>query len=77
MLLYTMVSLKDDLTAKPFFRVAASVADAAVVHPNGIKTPLANSLSTFCIQGNSVFNNSPKSLPKNPPDCPFFMQLSF
>ena len=30
---------------------------------------LANGLSTFPIKGNPVFNNGPKSLPKNPSDC--------
>ena len=31
---------------------------------------LANGLSTFPINDKSVFINGPKSLPKNPPDCP-------
>ena len=44
-----------------FSWVAASVA-AATVNSNGIKTLLAN--------GNPLFSNGPKSLPKNPPDCP-------
>ena len=30
-----------------FLWIAASVADAAAVNPNDIKTPLANGLSTF------------------------------
>ena len=47
--------------------MAASVADAAV-NPNGIKTLSGNGLSTFFIISNPVFNNGPKSLPKNPPD---------
>ena len=46
-----------------------SVADAAVVNPNGIKTLLANGLNTFSIKGNPVFNIGPKGLPKNPFDC--------
>ena len=38
--------------------------------PNGIKTFLANGLSTFPIKDNPVFSNGPKSLPKkNHPDC--------
>ena len=37
-----------------------SCTDPAVVNPNG----------TFPIQGNPVFKNGPKSLPKNYPDCP-------
>ena len=52
-----------------FLWIAASVADADVVNPNGIKTLLANSLSTLPIKGKPVFSNGPKSLPKNPPDC--------
>ena len=52
-----------------FLSIAASVADAAAVNPNGIKTFLANGLSTFLVKGNPDFTNSPKSLPKNPPDC--------
>ena len=31
---------------------------------------LANDLSRFPVKGNPDFNNDPKSLPKNPPDCP-------
>ena len=45
-----------------------SVANAAVINPNGVKTLLANGLSTFSIKGNPVFSNRPKSLPKNPTD---------
>ena len=54
---------------KIFLWIAASVADAAAVYPNGIKTLLANGLTTFTINGNLVFSNGPKSLPKNPPVC--------
>ena len=53
---------------KYFFCIPASAADAAAVDPNGIKTLLANGLVTFFITCNSVFNNGPRSLPKNPPD---------
>ena len=42
--------------------MTASVADAAAVHHIGIKTLLANGLSTFSIKGNPVFSNGPKSL---------------
>ena len=52
------------------FWIAASAANAAGFNPNGIKTLLANGLSSFLIKGNSVFSNGPRSLPKNPPDCP-------
>ena len=43
-----------------FLWIAASVADAAAVNPNGIKTLLANGLSAFPIKGNPIFNNGPK-----------------
>ena len=41
---------------------------AAVVNSNGIKTHLANGLSTFFINGNPVFSNGPRSLPRNFPE---------
>ena len=44
--------------------VAASVADAAAVNPNGIKTLLANGISTCSIKSKPVFSNSSKSLLK-------------
>ena len=50
-------------------RIAASVADAVAVHPDDIKTLLANGLRTFPINGNLVFTNDTKNLLKNPPDC--------
>ena len=49
--------------------ISASVADAAAVNPNGIKRLLANGLITFFINGSLVFNNGPRSLPRNRPDC--------
>ena len=52
-----------------FLWIDASVADAGAVNPNGIKTLLANGLSTFLVKGKPVFSNGPKSLPGNPPDC--------
>ena len=60
-----------------FLRLSASVADAAAVNPDGIKTLLANSLSTFPTKGNPVFSNDPKSLPKNPSDCPILCNRVF
>ena len=60
-----------------FLWIAASVAYAAAVNPNGIKMLLANGLSTFPIKGNPVCSNGSKSLPNNPPACPYYMQLSF
>ena len=46
------------------------MADATVVNPNGIKTLLATGLSKFFIKVNPVFSNGPKSVTRNPPDCP-------
>ena len=51
-----------------FLWIAVSVA-AAAVNPTGIKTLLVNGLSTFPIKGNPIFNNGPKSLTNNPPNC--------
>ena len=48
---------------KIFFWIAASAADAGAITPNGIKTLLANGLSTFPIEGSLVFNNGTKSIP--------------
>ena len=56
--------------------IAAFVA-AAAVNPNEIKTLSANSLSTFPIKMNPVFSNSPKSQPKNSPDCPILCNWVF
>ena len=47
----------------------ASAANATVVNLNGIKTLLTNGLITFFINGNYVFDNGPRSLPRNLPDC--------
>ena len=52
-----------------FLWIATSVADAAAVNSNGIKTLLATGLSTFRFKGNPVFSNGPEKLPKNPSDC--------
>ena len=41
-----------------------------VVNPNGIKTLLANGLSTFRIIGNPFFSNGPTIPRRNPSDCP-------
>ena len=56
-----------------FLWIIASVADAAGFNPNGIKTLLANGLSTFPIKGNPVFGNGPKGLAVKSN----FMQLTF
>ena len=47
------------------------------INPSGIKTLLANGLSTFPVKGNPIFSNGPKSLPKNPPDCPILCNCIF
>ena len=53
---------------KIFLCISASAAVAAAVNLKGIKTLLANGLITFFINGNPVFSNGPRSLPRNP-DC--------
>ena len=60
-----------------FFCIPASAADAAAVNPNGIKTLLANGLITFFINGNPVFNNGPRNLPKKSFRLNDFRYLSF
>ena len=60
-----------------FLWIAVSVADAAAVNPNGIKTLSANDLSKCLIKGNPVFSNGPKNLPKNPPYCPILCNWVF
>ena len=52
-----------------FLWIAVSVADAAAVNSNGIKTLLASGLSIFIIESDQVFSNGPKILTKNSPDC--------
>ena len=60
-----------------FLWIVASAADAAAINCNGIKTFLANGLSIFLIKGNPVFINGPKSLSKNPSDCPILCNWVF
>ena len=60
-----------------FLWIAESIDDAAAVNPNGIKTLIANGLSTFLIKGNPVFSNAPKSLPKNSLDGPILCNQVF
>ena len=43
----------------------------------GLRPLLANGLITFFINGNTVFNNGPKSLPRYPPDWIILDNLSF
>ena len=54
--------------------IAASVADAATVNPNGVKTLLANGFSTFSIKGNAILSNGSKILLEN---CPMFCNWVF
>ena len=76
-----ITSLEIIIVVKPdpniFLWIAASAAVAAVVNPSDIKTLLASGLSTFPIKGNPVYNNGPKSLPKNPPACTILRSCVF
>ena len=58
----------DDPILRVLLCIPASAADAAV-NPKGIKTLLANGLVTFFINGNPLFSNGPKGLPRIPADC--------
>ena len=58
----------DDPILRVLLCIPASAADAAV-NPKGIKTLLVNGLVTFFINGNPLFSNGPKSLPRIPADC--------
>ena len=49
--------------------IPASATDATADHPNGIETLLANGSITFSINGNPVFSNGRRVLPREPPDC--------
>ena len=60
-----------------FLWIAAFVADAVAVNPNGIKMLLVNGLSTFYIKWKTVFSNGLKSLPRNPPDYPILSNWVF
>ena len=57
--------------------IAASFTDATAINLNGIKTLLANGLSTFPIKDNQVFINGSKSLSKNPSSCPILCNSVF
>ena len=63
--------------SKIFLWTTEFVADSAAVNSNGIKTLLANGLSTFPIKGNPVFSIGPESLPKNYLDCPILWNWVF
>ena len=49
-----------------FLWIAASVAHATAVNPNGFKMLLDNGLSTSPIKDNCIFSNSPKIYLKIP-----------
>ena len=49
--------------------VPSSASYAAVVNPNGMKTLLVHSLSTFSISCRLVFSNDPRILPRNAAGC--------
>ena len=48
-----------------FLWMFASVVDTVAFNSKGIKTLLANGLSTFPVKGNPVVSNGPKSIPEN------------
>ena len=60
-----------------FLWIAASIAYAAAVNPNGIKTLLTNGFTRMFIKGKPVFSNGPRSLPRNPPDYVILCNLVF
>ena len=51
--------------SKILYWITAFVADTVVANPNGIKTPLANNVSTFLTNGKLAFINGRRKL-KNP-----------
>ena len=51
--------VKKTSRSKAFTLIAASIADAASVYPNGIKAILPNGLSTFFIKDKSIISNGP------------------
>ena len=61
--------MKVDQILRFFLCIPASAADAPPVNPNEIKTLLGNGLITFFINGDPVFSNGSRSLPRILPDC--------
>ena len=57
--------------------MAASVDDAGAVCPNGIKTILANDVSTFFINGKEVIINGPRKLENHPSWLLIFLVFLF
>ena len=65
-----MVLLISSFSVINFVCLATASADAvAAVNPNGIKTFLANGLSTFTTKNNPDFSNGPTNLRRNHPAC--------
>ena len=54
---------------KTFFWITASVADVAVINPDGTNMLIVNGLSAFPIKDKTVFSNEPRSLSRNPLKC--------
>ena len=54
---------------KTFFWITASVAEVAVVNPDGTNMLIVNGLSAFPIKDKTVFSNEPRSLSRNPLKC--------
>ena len=52
-----------------FYVFLTPAANATAVIPNGAKTLLGNGLITFFTNDSPVFNNEPRSLHRNYPDC--------
>ena len=73
------ISLFDIISAAVLLdpQIFLCIPASATVNPNGIKAFLANGLITFFINGSPVFNNGPRILPKNPPDCIIVDKLVF
>ena len=60
-----------------FWRIPASVTDAATVNTNGIKTLSAKGLSKLSVMDNPVFIKDPKRQPKKNLDFPILWNCIF
>ena len=54
---------------KTFFWITASIAEVAVINPDGTNMLIVNGLSAFPIKDKPVFSNEPRSLSRNPLKC--------
>ena len=69
-MLFALLNPKDvPPNPKIYLYNPAYATDAAAVNSNGIKTFLANALSTFFIIFKPVFSDGLSGLPRNPPNC--------